>query len=139
MQRTISISTPVFAAIWAQRKDGEDSEDSVLARLLGVEQDRDASVNCASSAEGGVGVYDNRNNVFFPQGFKAFRRYKRHDYEAVAGAGVWLRADTGETYPTLNQLNKSIAAGPENVWNGNWKFRAEDGALQPLDALRRTG
>ena len=95
------------------------------------------ATEAAIPAEEPGGVYDNRNNVYFPRGFKAFRRYKRRDFEAVAGDGIWVRQDTGEAFPTLNQLNDSIAAGPENVWNGNWKFRAEDGTIQPLDVLRR--
>ena len=33
--KTISISTDTFAAIWAARKDGEDTEDAILSRLLG--------------------------------------------------------------------------------------------------------
>ena len=36
--RPISISTPVFSAIWARRMDGEESEDQILSRILGVSQ-----------------------------------------------------------------------------------------------------
>lgn len=38
--------------------------------------------------------------------------------------------------PTLNQLNSSIAAGAENVWNGNWEYRAPDGTLHSIGELR---
>lgn len=34
--RTIEISTEVFAKIWAQRMGGEEDEDAILKRLLGV-------------------------------------------------------------------------------------------------------
>lgn len=34
--RSISISTEVFARIWAQRIAGEEDEDAILRRLLGV-------------------------------------------------------------------------------------------------------
>lgn len=136
MSRTITISTPVFAAIWGQRQEGEETEDAILARVLGIAKTLDDSSSNGTTNEVG-GVYDTRNSVHFPRGFRAFRRYKRRDYEAVAGDGVWIRQDTGKSYATLNQLNESIAAGPENVWNGNWKFRTEDGTMQPLDALRR--
>ena len=137
MGRTITISTPVFAAIWGQRQDGEETEDAILARLLNVSKLGEAEPVQQSIDAGAGGVSDSRNGVHFPRGFKVFRRYKRRDYEAVAGDGVWIRQDNGEAYSTLNQLNDSIAAGPENVWNGNWKFHAEDGTVQPLDALRR--
>jgi hypothetical protein len=137
MGRNIIVSTPVFAAIWRQRQDGEETEDAILARLLKVSNlDQDSQEIERPGAVNG-GVYDSRNGVHFPRGFRAFRRYKRRDYEAIAGDGVWIRQDTGQTYATLNQLNDSIAAGPENVWNGNWKFHAADGTVQPLDALRR--
>lgn len=32
--KTISVSTATFAAIWAARKEGEESEDAILSRLL---------------------------------------------------------------------------------------------------------
>ncbi len=137
MGRTITISTPVFAAIWGQRQEGEETEDAILARLLAVSSPSEATPEHRSSDTAMGGVYDSRNDVHFPRGFKAFRRYKRRDFEAVAGDGVWIRQDTGDAYSTLNQLNESIAAGRENVWNGNWKFHADNGTVQPLDALRR--
>ena len=56
---------------------------------------------------------------------------------ARAADGTWLRPDVGKRYPTLNQLNESIAAGNENIWNGNWKYRADDGAIRSINELRR--
>ncbi|NNF78523.1 MAG: hypothetical protein HKN05_10895 [Rhizobiales bacterium] len=32
--KTISISTATFAALWAARKEGEETEDAILTRLL---------------------------------------------------------------------------------------------------------
>ena len=32
--KTISISTKTFAAIWAARQEGEETEDAILSRLL---------------------------------------------------------------------------------------------------------
>lgn len=61
----------------------------------------------------------------------------RKAYRAIAQDGNWLRLDTGELYPTLNQLNTSIAAGAENVWNGNWKFKDEIGTIHSIDELRK--
>ncbi len=37
--KTISISTATFAAIWAARQSGEDTEEQILARLLGASSD----------------------------------------------------------------------------------------------------
>lgn len=136
MSRTIPVSTDVFAAIWATRQEGEDTEDDILSRILGIaKSDKDSPPQRALQGIGGC--HDRRNNVHFAQGFEIFRTYKRRDYRAIAQDGNWLRLDTGNLYPTLNQLNTSIAAGTENVWNGNWKFKDESGMIHSIDALRR--
>lgn len=134
MSRTVTISTDVFAAIWAQRKAGEETEEAILRRLL----------NCSPGAEPAGdrpatsgGVLDSRNGVHFPEGFEVMRHYKHREYRARASNGAWLREDNGKRYPTLNRLNESIAAGNENIWNGNWKYRESDGTLRSIDALRR--
>jgi hypothetical protein len=41
--RTIQISTDVFAKIWSHRIDGEEDENSILKRLLGLSKDRQVS------------------------------------------------------------------------------------------------
>ena len=130
MSRTITLSTAVFAAIWAERRAGEETEDAILRRLLGC--GGGAQVN--GEQEGGV--YDARNDVHFPEGFEIFRNYKRREYKATARRGVWVREDTGKRYPTLNRLNESIASGNENVWNGSWKYRTSDGSFRSIDSLR---
>lgn len=136
MSRTITISTDVFAAIWAQRQDGEESEDTILRRLLSCNSGTEAT-KPEPSTSGPGGVYDSRNQVQFPQGFKIFRTYKHKEYQAVAMDGQWVREDDGSSYPTLNQLNASIAAGAENVWGGTWKYREENGTFHSIDKLRR--
>lgn len=135
MNRNIAISTDVFAAIWAQRQNGEESEDTILRRIL---QCKPAKANGAEaqSPQGDIGFVDGRNNVQFPRGFEIFRTYKRKEYRAVAEGGHWRRTDTNQLYDSLNQLNTSIAAGNENVWNGNWKFKADDGSIKSIAALR---
>lgn len=136
MSRTIPVSTDVFAAIWAKRQEGEDTEDDILSRILGItKSEKDTPPRQALQGSGGC--RDLRNSVHFPQGFEIFRTYKRKEYRAIAQDGNWLRLDTGELYPTLNQLNTSIAAGTENVWNGNWKFKDESGTINSIDTLRR--
>ena len=133
MTRTITVSTSVFAAIWANRRDGEETEGAILGRLLGCSDG--AQANQADAADVS-GVLDSRNDVHFPEGFELFRNYKRKEYKAIAHSGVWVREDTGERFPTLSQLNQSIVSGNENVWNGNWKYRTPDGAFRSIDSLR---
>lgn len=135
MNKTLTVSTDVFAAIWANRQSGEETEDAILRRLLGCGPV--SWTNGADTAGSGAGgVYDSRNDVHFPEGFEVFRNYKRKEYKAIARSGVWVREDTGERYPTLNQLNESIVSGNENVWNGNWKYRTPEGSYKSIDTLR---
>ena len=136
MSRTITLSTEVFAAIWADRQEGEETEDAILRRRFGCAKTGDGQVG-QPVINGSGGVRDARNNVHFPRSFVAFRTYKRRKYEAIAQDGAWLRKDTGDLYPTLNQLNASIATGAENIWNGNWKYRTEDGSIRSINDLRR--
>jgi hypothetical protein len=136
MSRTITVPTDVYAAIWANRQDGEESEAQILGRLLGCKPIKETAENEVTAQHSG-GVFDSRNNVHFRRGFVAFRTYKHADYDAVAQDGNWLRKDTGDLYATLNQLNASIVAGAENIWNGNWKYKGEDGKIRSIDALRR--
>ena len=133
MTRTITISTSVFAAIWENHRKGEETEDTILGRLLGCGDG--ARANRADDADDG-GVYDGQNGVHFLEGFELFRNYKRREYKAIARRGVWIREDTGKQFSTLNQLNQSIVSGNENVWGGNWKYRTADGSFKPIDKLR---
>lgn len=136
MNRTISVSTEVFAAIWAQRQHGEEAEDAILRRILGCAATSASPAN-EHSENMGMGYVDTRNGVNFPGGFTIFRTYKRKEYSAVAENGHWRRTDNGKTYNSLNLLNASITAGNENVWSGTWKFKEHDGTIKSIDALRR--
>lgn len=142
MTRTISISTDVFAAIWARRTDGEETEDAILRRVLGLAgTDQANTIDQTTAGQTGavqVGFSDTRHGVTFPEGFEAIRRYKRVDYRAVATNGSWLRADTGEHFPSLNQLNASFLQSKsksEDVWRV-WQFKDSNGSLQPIEKLR---
>ena len=140
MNRTITVSTDVYAAIWAKRELGEETEDSILRRVFGCKdapppaftpKEQESHISGASN-----GVYDTRNGVHFPEGTRIFRTYKGREYAATASNGRWQREDIGRYYLTVNQLNESIAAGRENVWNNNWKYRAEDGSTRSINTLR---
>ena len=139
--KTITVSTDVFASIWASRQEGEHDEDAVLRRLLGCMR-ADAEEETAGSGEGrGIrgnpgGVHDLRNGVHFPQGLEVFRTYKGQHYNAVAEDGMWRRIDTGDRFATLNQVNSSIVEGVENVWNGNWRYHDSNGLNRSIDDLR---
>ena len=136
MSRAITISTDVFAAIWAKRQTNEDSEDAILRRMLGCPKINGDDPAIGSHSSEGGGVQDMRNDVHFQEGFEIFRNYRGREYRAEAQNGAWVRKDTGARFPTLNQLNSSIAKGSENVWNGNWKYRAHDKSIRSINELR---
>ena len=136
MSRLIRVSTHVFAAMWANREEGEETEDAILRRVFGCPKADDAAIVGPTKDEIG-GFHDTRNHVHFPQGFEIFRTYKRQEYKAVAMDGAWLRTDTGKLYSSLNQLNVTITESPDSVWNGSWKYRTEDGVIRSIRELRR--
>lgn len=127
--RTISVSTEVFAAIWASRRDGEDTEDAVLRRVLSVPA---APTKLASGRDmvAATGFVDPRFNVVIPPGFEVFRTYRGREYRAQAIGGFWIWNRTG--YGSLNELSKAIGAGVENAWeswfwmDGNRRRRASE-------------
>ena len=136
--KTIGVTTDVFAAIWANRKEGEDSEDEILRRLLKCNEHPKSIEVKQSRLDTEIGFIDRRNGIKFPRGFTIFRRYKGRDYEAAALDGTWLRRDTDERYASLNQLNESIVDGNQSVWDGgSWKHRTEEGEIESINELRR--
>ena len=136
--RTIAVSTDVFAAIWAQRQENEETEDAILKRLLGCAAgDAESPDTDTGRGSGNNGVYDARNDVHFRRGLEVFRTYKGKHYSAFAEDGTWRRVDTGERFVTLNRLNASIVDGAENVWNGTWRYRDDYGLNRSIEDLRR--
>jgi len=136
VNRTIEISTDVFAAIWAARKDGEETENEILQRLLS--SDEKTSCNKALTTPSGKinGYFDKRNKVHFEEGFTAFRTYKGKLYTAVATRGKWVLAGENTSFPSLNKLNESIVKSAENIWNGNWTYVDNDQKNYSIDKKR---
>jgi hypothetical protein len=137
--RAIQVSVDTFAAIWADRRAGENSEDEILRRKFNLEaaptEARDApSPADRRHAPTGPGYHDRRFGVQFAEGFEIFRQYKGTDYSAKATSGAWLLMNTGDLYASLNGLSKAIGAH-EDAWHG-WRYRDEDGKARPIAELR---
>jgi len=128
--RPIQVSTDVYAAIWATRKVGEDSEDDILRRKFGIAA---VAVDAAAVPEK-VGFSDYRSGLKVPEGFEIFRKFKGTDYRAVATDGKWLLKNTGDSYASLNQLSAAVG-GIENAWH-RWYYLDKDGKRQLVDNLR---
>jgi hypothetical protein len=136
--RTIQVSVDTFAAIWADRRAGENSEEEILRRKFNLEAapgDIQAAPPLANRrTAGGPGYQDRRSGVRFAEGFEIFRPYKGSDYSAKACSGAWLLMNTGDLYPSLNSLSKAIGAR-EDAWLG-WRYRDNEGKVHPIAELR---
>lgn|SRR5665213_2337520 len=122
--RTISISTELFAAIWRNRLEGEDTENDILLRLL------------TRAGDGTGGIYNSRYDVRFAPGFEVFRTYKGKTYFAVVDNGRWLMS--GKSYPSLFKLSEAACDSRENPWVG-WNYRDAEGNEKPIDTLKKRG
>ena len=142
--RTIVVSVDVFAALWAQRDAGEDSENAILERLLGLPKGPPLPANVVvnlqrrpgpgRNADRNGGIYNRMFDVHFPQGFEIFRNYKGRDYLAVVRDGRWIMG--GESFPSLFALSMAIIDSRENPWM-HWKYRDESGRVDTISALRK--
>lgn len=131
--KTIEVSSVVFAAIWRAHNEGEETEDAILRRVLGLPKD------AADAPTGGrmMGFYDERSGVHFPQNMRIYRVYKGHKREAIAQNDRWFVPATGQSFHSLHKLSQSVNNnGNENAWN-NWKYRDKNGDEHLIDALRK--
>lgn len=134
MTRSIIVSTEVYAAIWSKRIIGEETEGEILSRILGCEHQ--TIIEKAKGEVQRLGLFDSRNEVFFPENFEIFRKLKGRKYRAIIKNEKWLNIDTQVSYPTLNQLNQSLPVGNENAWRA-WKYRIPTGEVRSIDSLRQ--
>ncbi|HCL67429.1 MAG TPA: hypothetical protein DIC56_21850 [Rhizobium sp.] len=131
--RQIEVSTDVFAAIWAARKDGENSEDDVLRRILGLQAKTPATPLPSTQEE--AGFKDARFRVELPEGFEIFRVYKGQEIRARASKGKLELIGSGLLFPSFNQLSRAATGNIENAWK-NWFFIGRDGKRHPIEGLR---
>jgi hypothetical protein len=134
IMRQIEVSVDVFARIWALRQPGEDSEDAILARLLDGDVVSSSREPVAHTQLPSGGFYDMRHDVHFAEGFEIFRTYKGVFIKATAVGGTWTLED-GRTFPSLNELSRSVVSGSENAWV-NWNYRDDRGSIQKIANLR---
>ncbi len=133
--RPITLSTDVFAAIWAARLPGEESEEEILRRLLKVAAPTPPAV-ATTPTPTKVGFSDPRWGIELPEGFEIFRIYKSVEYRAKAIDGKWLLTNTGNSYPSLNQLSRAVSGNVENAWQ-NWYYLDNSGKRKLVMGLRK--
>jgi len=128
--RTIQVSTDVFAAMWADRREPEATEDEILRRKF------DVKVKIQAPQKNGKpqGFHDRRYNVSCPEGFEIFRVHLGTEYRARAESGTWTLLSTGAQYGSLNELSDATV-GHENAWTG-WWYLDENGRRKQIDEMR---
>lgn len=129
--RSIQISTEVFAAIWAARQPGEDTEDQVLCRIFHIKPPAGADALTLKPA----GFASKRYKFSVPEGFRIERNFKGRDYEAQATSGGWKLDGSNRIVSSPSALSDLIGTGVENVWN-NWFYVDPDGKRRPISDLR---
>jgi hypothetical protein len=131
--RSITVSTDLYAAIWRVQKPGEETEEEILRRLLGVPSGQSAIQGTPEK----IGFSDPRFGIKLPDGFEIFRVYKGTEYRAKAVDGRWLLTNTGEMYPSFNQLSRAVTGGKsENTWF-NWYYLDKGNKRQLINSLRK--
>jgi hypothetical protein len=111
---------------------GEDSEEEILRRILKV-----PTLPTPKPVQPNkVGFSDPRFGIELPEGFEIFRTYKGKEYRAKAIDGKWLLTNTGDTYPSLNQLSRAVSGNVENAWN-NWYYLNSSGKRTLVTGLRK--
>ncbi|MEE9318310.1 MAG: hypothetical protein V3U48_08485 [Rhodospirillales bacterium] len=136
--KRLNISNGVYEKIRALCRDGGETEDQVLIRLLqrvGV----DGGIVLSAGAAGFV---DATYGIHFPEGFEISRTYKGRLYAARVAGGRWvLEGDMagdmagGSAYDSLNQLSQAVIDGNENAWMF-WFFKGLDGTKRRIAELR---
>ena len=129
-QRSVPLSTDVYAAIWAERKPGEETEDDILRRKFGLK------VDTTPPNEKRVGWVDPRQGVTLHEGQEVYRVYKGKEYRAKATDGCFQLLPNGAKVNSLNQLSRIIGAGTENAWQ-NWYVDGPDGKRMLIQRLRK--
>jgi hypothetical protein len=131
--RQVALSTDVFARIWSLREDGEDSEDSILRRVLWT--NHGSSESAPSTPQLPQGLRDHRFGVTFPDGFQIERIYLGKKHRASVVRGQWVIEGIAERFSTLNELSRAIGTKTENAWV-NWYFVDASGRRRPVSDLR---
>jgi hypothetical protein len=131
--RPVQLSTETFAAIWADRQPGEESEDAIIARRFGVKRTPPKAKRDLTAT---IGFHDPRFGFRVDNGFTIERVFKGKKHVAQAIQGFWVSSHDGRGYPSLNELSKAIGAGTENAWKA-W-FYQDGKSRRPVADLRDT-
>ncbi|MCB5423903.1 hypothetical protein H0274_01420 [Altererythrobacter sp. CC-YST694] len=135
--RKIDVSTEVFAKIWAQRIAGEESEDEILKRLLGVKAPDNSQA--AKASKGGSIIHSALWRQDVRQGLQNLggSGHLKDIYQAVRD----IRRKHGRSIPpnfeaiVRRELEQNSADAGAYLGKRNW-FRSVDGIGSGIWAVR---
>jgi hypothetical protein len=136
--KNITISTDVYAAIWGERKPGEETETAILRRVLKVKPDVVPGAPDEMVEPPSIGFREPRYRVTLPHGFEITRQISGKEYRARAIGNKWVLQGSGNQFSSLNELSGGVGIDKENAWE-NWFFVDEDGVRKKLSAKRDPG
>ncbi|MBN8817719.1 MAG: hypothetical protein J0I80_03230 [Sphingomonas sp.] len=141
--RTIEVTTEVYARIWSQRRDGEEDENSILARLLGVGTHDEAARQEGKESENLSPKRDKvrwRDDVLDALKNLGGRAHLSDIYREVRE----IRLRHGRTVPTnanaivRRELEQNCFEAGAYTGERNW-FRSVEGMGQGIWGIREEG
>jgi hypothetical protein len=131
--RNIQLSDSTYAALWSKWQDGDQGEEGILRRVLGLKPEQKATEGTQSLSQP-QGYTDPRSGVFFPEGFEIFRVFKGKELRARVEGRMWRNLSSDRLAPSLNTLSAQIGAPTENAWMG-WRY-SDNGKERLISELR---
>ena len=125
--RNISVSTEVFAAIWAQRKQGEATEDAILGRiLLGLErfsfEPEPGGRRRSGSGEMRIEEYDLR----LPPASRYSGPTRENSTPRPSKTAAGICRTTAGPIESLHRLSWAVVRRGENAWK-YWNYKRRKG------------
>ena len=134
----LDLSRDVRARLSELSRQGGETEDRLLRRLLGLAGEDSGGAPATPKTGGGgfePGFVDTTYGILFPEGFEISRTYKGRPHAARVARGRWRLDADGRAYDSLNQLSQAVIDGNENAWMF-WFYRTPDGARRRIAELR---
>ena len=135
--RNISVSAEVFAAIWAQRKHGEASEDAILGRILLGLNDSRSSRSLAPKKNAAPAKCGSKNTTCAcrqASGYSGPTEENSTRRPSTTATG-FCRTTAGPTSPCTD-CSWAVVRRGENAWK-YWNYSDEKGRISSISRLRR--
>lgn len=140
MPRSIEVSTEVFAKIWSHRADGEEDENAILSRLLGLSLSTPAGKDTPATSQK---MTVPAARILWRHDVKAALRacggeaHLREIYDKVRKIRVEQGRSVPLNLPAIVRRELEYNSSDSNVFTGNYDwFRSVGGLGNGVWALR---